>query len=149
MIVAALSIQDPRERPADRQEQADELHRRFADKGSDFLTWLNLWRYLHERQAELSSNQFRKLCRAELLNYLRVREWQDLHGQLRAVARDLGIKLNRAEAEPDADRVHRPAGRAAQPHRAQAGRHPRVPGGAGDPVRHLPGSGWPGSRHSG
>jgi ATP-dependent helicase HrpA len=106
VIVAALSIQDPRERPADKQERADELHRRFADKGSDFLTWLNLWRYLHERQAELSSNQFRKLCRAELLNYLRVREWQDLHGQLRAVARDLDIKLNRAEAEPDADRVH-------------------------------------------
>jgi ATP-dependent helicase HrpA len=106
VIVAALSIQDPRERPADRQERADELHRRFADKGSDFLTWLNLWRYLHERQAELSSNQFRKLCRAEFLNHLRVREWQDLHGQLRAVARDLGIKLNRAEAEPDADRVH-------------------------------------------
>ena len=102
VIVAALSIQDPRERPADRQEAADEQHRRFADKGSDFLTWLNLWRYLHERQAELSSNQFRKLCRAEFLNYLRVREWQDLHGQLRAVARDLGIKLNRAEAHPDA-----------------------------------------------
>jgi ATP-dependent RNA helicase HrpA len=101
VIVAALSIQDPRERPADRQEAADEQHRRFADKGSDFLTWLNLWRYLHERQAELSSNQFRKLCRAEFLNYLRVREWQDLHGQLRAVARDLGIKLNRAEAHPD------------------------------------------------
>ena len=106
MIVAALSIQDPRERPADRQEAADEQHRRFADKGSDFLTWLNLWRYLHERQAELSSNQFRKLCRAEFLNYLRVREWQDLHGQLRSVARDLGIKLNRPEAEPDADRIH-------------------------------------------
>jgi ATP-dependent RNA helicase HrpA len=102
VIVAALSIQDPRERPADRQEAADEQHRRFADKGSDFLTWLNLWRYLHERQAELSSNQFRKLCRAEFLNYLRVREWQDLHGQLRAVARDLGIRLNRAEAHPDA-----------------------------------------------
>ncbi|HZA85061.1 MAG TPA: ATP-dependent RNA helicase HrpA, partial [Actinomycetes bacterium] len=106
VIVAALSIQDPRERPADRQERADELHRRFADKASDFLTWLNLWRYLHERQAELSSNQFRKLCRAELLNYLRVREWQDLHGQLRAAARDLGIKLNPAQDEPDADRVH-------------------------------------------
>jgi ATP-dependent helicase HrpA len=102
VIVAALSIQDPRERPSDRQEAADERHRRFADQGSDFLTWLNLWRYLHERQAELSSNQFRKLCRAEFLNYLRVREWQDLHGQLRAVARDLGIRLNRAEAHPDA-----------------------------------------------
>jgi ATP-dependent helicase HrpA len=101
VLVAALSIQDPRERPADRQEAADERHRRFADRGSDFLTWLNLWRHLHERQAELSSNQFRKLCRADFLNYLRVREWQDLHGQLRAVARDLGIGLNRAEASPD------------------------------------------------
>jgi ATP-dependent helicase HrpA len=106
VIVAALSIQDPRERPADRQEAADERHRRFADKASDFLTWLNLWRYLHERQAELSSNQFRKLCKAEFLNYLRVREWQDLHGQLRAAARDLGIKLNPATDEPDADRIH-------------------------------------------
>jgi len=106
VIVAALSIQDPRERPADKQERADELHRRFADKGSDFLTWLNLWRHLHERQAELSSNQFRRLCRAELLNYLRVREWQDLHGQLRAAAREVGIRLNPAEAEPDADRIH-------------------------------------------
>jgi ATP-dependent helicase HrpA len=106
VIVAALSIQDPRERPADRQERADELHRRFADQRSDFLTWLNLWRYLDERQAELSSNQFRKLCRAELLNYLRVREWQDLHGQLRSVARDLGIRRNPPTDEPDADRVH-------------------------------------------
>jgi ATP-dependent helicase HrpA len=102
VIVAALSIQDPRERPVEHQQAADEHHGRFADKGSDFLTWLNLWRWLHERQAELSSNQFRKLCRAEFLNYLRVREWQDLHGQLRAVARDLGIKLNRAEPHPDA-----------------------------------------------
>jgi ATP-dependent helicase HrpA len=106
VIVAALSIQDPRERPAERQEAADEQHRRFADRRSDFLSWLNLWRYLHERQAELSSNQFRKLCRAEFLNYLRVREWQDLHGQLRSVARDLGIRLNRAGDEPDADRIH-------------------------------------------
>src|SRR4030095_3297447 len=89
-----------------KQEGPGELHRRFADKASDFLTWLNLWRYLHERQADLSSNQFRRLCRAELLNYLRVREWQDLHGQLRAAARDLGIKLNPARDEPDADRIH-------------------------------------------
>jgi len=106
VIVAALSIQDPRERPSDKQEAADTQHRRFADPGSDFLSWLNLWRYLHEQQSSLSSNQFRRLCRAEFLNYLRVREWQDLHGQLRAVVRDLGIKLNRAEAEPDADRIH-------------------------------------------
>jgi ATP-dependent helicase HrpA len=104
VIAAALSIQDPRERPSDKQQAADERHARFADKGSDFLTWLNLWRYLHERQAELSSNQFRRLCRSEFLNYLRVREWQDLHGQLRAVARDLGVKLSRTEADPD--RIH-------------------------------------------
>ena len=104
VIVAALSIQDPRERPADKQQAADERHARFAASGSDFLTWLNLWRYLHERQSSLSSNQFRKLCRAEFLNYLRVREWQDLQGQLRAVARDLGFKLNKAEADPE--RVH-------------------------------------------
>ncbi|HZA84169.1 MAG TPA: ATP-dependent RNA helicase HrpA, partial [Actinomycetes bacterium] len=106
VIVAALSIQDPRERPVDARQAADEHHARFADKGSDFLTWLNLWRWLHERQAELSSNQFRRLCRAEFLNYLRVREWQDLHGQLRAVARDLGIRLGPPEAEADPDRVH-------------------------------------------
>jgi ATP-dependent RNA helicase HrpA len=104
VIAAALSIQDPRERPADRQQAADERHHRFADKGSDFLTWLNLWRYLHERQAELSSNQFRKLCHTEFLNYLRVREWQDLHGQLRSVARDLGITPTRTSG--DQDRVH-------------------------------------------
>ena len=139
VIAAALSIQDPRERPADQQEAADERHARFADPDSDFLTFLNLWRYLHEQQRELSSNQFRRLCRAEFLNYLRVREWQDLHSQLRAVARDLGIRLNRAEAEPDRrPRPHRPAGRAALPHRPQAGRHPRVPRRPRRPLRHLP-----------
>src|SRR6266536_3523345 len=101
VLAAALSIQDPRERPADAQQAADERHNRHADAGSDFLTWLNLWQYLRERQAELTGNQFRKLCRTEFLNYLRVREWQDLHGQLRAITRDLGIKLNQAPAHPD------------------------------------------------
>ena len=83
VIASALSIQDPRERPADKQQQADEKHRRFADPESDFLSYLNLWNYLREQQKELSSSAFRRLCKAEFLNYLRVREWQDIYSQLR------------------------------------------------------------------
>nr|WP_062334391.1 ATP-dependent RNA helicase HrpA [Herbidospora sakaeratensis] len=104
IITAALSIQDPRERPADKQQAADEKHRRFADKESDFLTYLNLWRYLREQQKELSSSAFRRLCKAEYLNYLRVREWQDIDAQLRSVARSLGVVVNTADADPQ--RVH-------------------------------------------
>ncbi|GIJ27879.1 ATP-dependent helicase [Micromonospora qiuiae] len=87
VIAAALSIQDPRERPADKQAQADQAHARFADKESDFVAYLNLWRYLRERQRELSSSAFRRMCKAEYLNYLRVREWQDIVSQLRQVLR--------------------------------------------------------------
>ena len=94
VIAAALSIQDPRERPNEKQQQADEKHARFTDKESDFFSYLNLWRYLRERQQELSGNQFRRLCRAEFLNYLRVREWQDIYAQLRQVARTLNLSLN-------------------------------------------------------
>ncbi|SNY73709.1 ATP-dependent RNA helicase HrpA [Paractinoplanes atraurantiacus] len=94
VIAAALSIQDPRERPADKQQQADEKHARFTDKESDFFSYLNLWRYLREKQQELSGNQFRRLCRTEFLNYLRVREWQDIYAQLRQVARTLGLTLS-------------------------------------------------------
>ncbi|MFF5214405.1 ATP-dependent RNA helicase HrpA [Micromonospora sp. NPDC000442] len=87
VIAAALSIQDPRERPADKQAQADQAHARFADKESDFVAYLNLWRYLREQQRALSSSAFRRMCRAEYLNYLRVREWQDIVSQLRQVLR--------------------------------------------------------------
>jgi ATP-dependent helicase HrpA len=96
VIAAALSIQDPRERPTDRQQAAAEQHGRFTDPDSDFLAYLNLWSYLRELQQQLSSNQFRKRCRAEFLNYLRVREWQDVDGQLRQVVRSLGIRLSSA-----------------------------------------------------
>jgi ATP-dependent helicase HrpA len=89
IIAAALSIQDPRERPIDKQAAAAEAHARFADRESDFLSYLKLWDHLAERQEALSSNQFRKLCRAEFLNFLRIREWQDIHGQLRQVMRTL------------------------------------------------------------
>ncbi|MFG1657089.1 ATP-dependent RNA helicase HrpA [Micromonospora chersina] len=87
VIAAALSIQDPRERPADKQAQADQAHARFADRESDFVAYLNLWRYLREQQRELSSSAFRRMCKAEYLNYLRVREWQDIVSQLRQVLR--------------------------------------------------------------
>ena len=91
VIVAALSIQDVRERPADRKEAADAMHRRFADPTSDFLTYLNLWRYLRTQQRELSGSALRRMCRAEFLHYLRVREWFDVHSQLRQLARPLGL----------------------------------------------------------
>ncbi|MBU2671016.1 ATP-dependent RNA helicase HrpA [Actinoplanes bogorensis] len=93
VIAAALSIQDPRERPADKQQLADEKHARFVDKESDFFSYLGLWRYLREKQQELSGNQFRRLCRQEYLNYLRVREWQDIYSQLRQVARSLNLAI--------------------------------------------------------
>ncbi|MFC0108943.1 ATP-dependent RNA helicase HrpA [Kibdelosporangium aridum] len=103
VIAAALSIQDPRERPADKQEQAQQAHARFTDKTSDFLSYLNLWEYLREKQKELSGNRFRKLCKAEFLNYLRVREWQDIYSQLRQV---MDVKAKPAGGEVDAVRVH-------------------------------------------
>ncbi|MBX3284123.1 MAG: ATP-dependent RNA helicase HrpA, partial [Actinobacteria bacterium] len=105
VIAAALSIQDPRERPTEHRQEADELHRRFDVAGSDFLALVRLWDHLAERQRELSSNRFRKLCRAEHLNYLRVREWQDLHRQLRQAAKRAGIVASTAAATPD--QVHR------------------------------------------
>ncbi len=94
ILAAALTIQDPRERPTDKQQLAAEKHNRFKDENSDFTGYLNLWNYLQEKQQELSSSAFRRLCRAEFINYLRVREWQDLFTQLRQLARPLGISLD-------------------------------------------------------
>ena len=96
VIAAALSLQDPRERPAEQQAQADQQHARFKAEGSDFLTWLNLWRYLKEQQQELSSSAFRRMCKREFLNYLRVREWQDFESQLRQVCKEMDIKVGPA-----------------------------------------------------
>ena len=93
MIAAALSLQDPRERPAELQAQADQQHARFKAEGSDFLTWLNLWRYIKEQQQELSSSAFRRMCKREFLNWLRVREWQDFESQLRQVCKEMEIKV--------------------------------------------------------
>jgi ATP-dependent helicase HrpA len=95
IIVAGLSVQDPRERPRDKQEQAADLHRRFADEESDFISYLNLWDHLAVARRERSRNQFRRLCRREYLNYNRVTEWQDIHTQLRQVTREL--RFNHAD----------------------------------------------------
>ncbi|MGI8721735.1 MAG: ATP-dependent RNA helicase HrpA, partial [Geodermatophilaceae bacterium] len=105
VIVSALSIQDPRERPADKRPQADQAHARFADPTSDFLALLNLWNYLGDQQKALSGNQFRKLCQREFLHFLRLREWQDLLSQLRRITRDLGMTMSRAP--DDSAAIHR------------------------------------------
>ena len=102
IIAAALSIQDPRERPQEHQQAAAEMHRRFVGEDlSDFMAFVRLWDHLKARQQELSGNQFRKLCKSEYLNYLRVREWQDLFSQLRKVSSTLGLRLNHDPAHPD------------------------------------------------
>ena len=106
VIVAGLSVQDVRERPAEAQQAADEKHRRFADPHSDFLALLNLWGYLGEKQRELSGSAFRRLCKAEYLHFLRIREWQDVHSQLRQMAKQLGLSWSHRGDEPDADRIH-------------------------------------------
>ncbi len=107
VIAAALSIQDPRERPLEHQQAADAKHARFRDPDSDFLTLLNLWRYLQERQRELSSNQFRRMCRTDFLNYLRIREWQDLDSQLRQVVKGMGVTIPAELPDTvEATRVH-------------------------------------------
>ncbi|MFH8514192.1 ATP-dependent RNA helicase HrpA [Streptomyces gelaticus] len=98
VIASALSIQDPRERPSEKQTQADQQHARFKDETSDFLAFLNLWRYVREQQKERGSSSFRRMCKQEYLNFLRIREWQDIYAQLRTVVKQMGIQLNEEDA---------------------------------------------------
>ncbi len=106
VLAAALSIPDPRERPADREEAARQKHARFADEHSDFVSYLNLWRYLGEQRKALSGSAFRRMCREEFLHYLRIREWQDLTGQLRSIARDIGVRESGDPEPADPASVH-------------------------------------------
>jgi len=113
VITAALSLQDPRERPAEQRPQADQKHARFKDETSDFLTLLNLWRYVKQQQRDLSSSAFRRMCKAEYLNYLRIREWQELESQLRQVCKQLKIEVPKVstgspneQGEIDGDAIH-------------------------------------------
>lgn len=104
IIVAALSIQDPRERPQEKRGAADEKHGRFDDPDSDFIAFLNLWNYLEEQQSELSNSQFRKLCQKDFLAYMRIREWQDIVYQLSTVCNEMGMKATTNVA--DSERIH-------------------------------------------
>ncbi len=136
IIASALSIQDPRERPADAREAADAMHKRFAEPGSDFLALLTLWDYLRDQQRQLSGSAFRRLCRREYLHFLRIREWQDLYVQLQQAARDLGIVAGRDRAGRDGAASDGAAGDAAgrdgtgrardRSGRRQSGRTPRA-----------------------
>jgi ATP-dependent helicase HrpA len=105
VLAAALSIQDPRERPVEHQQAADASHARFVDPTSDFAGYLNLWRHVRAQQKALSSNQFRRMCRTEFLSYLRIREWQDLFTQLRQIVKGMGIVVEDGSA--DAEQIHR------------------------------------------
>ena len=105
VLAAALSIQDPRERPLDAQAAADEMHSRFNDSKSDFITFLELWKYLRQQRRKVSGNQFRKLCRREFFNWQRVLEWFDLYQQLRDQARESRMKLSGKHG--DYDQVHK------------------------------------------
>ncbi|QGX08402.1 ATP-dependent RNA helicase HrpA [Janibacter melonis] len=110
VVVSALSIQDPRERPLERQAQADQQHARFRHETSDFATWWQLWVYLKQQQRELSSSAFRRMCKREYLHYVRIREWQDVHAQLRRAATDRRLDTRSRTAakgdDPDWDTVH-------------------------------------------
>ena len=148
VIAAALSVQDPRERPVEQRAQADQLHARFKHERSDFLTLLNLWRYVRTQQRELSSSAFRRMCRNEHLNYLRIREWQDLESQLRQAAKQIGLDARSTRAAPraaeavDEDAVHQALLAGLLSHiglaRPGAARLPRRPR---HPVLDLPGLG--------
>ncbi|MBC7592870.1 MAG: ATP-dependent RNA helicase HrpA [Kineosporiaceae bacterium] len=101
VIVSAMSIQDPRERPLDHQQAADLSHKRFVQPDSDFLSFLTLWTYLREKREELSHSKFRKMCKGEYLHYVRIREWHDVHSQLRQTAKDLKMRPGHTGADPD------------------------------------------------
>ncbi len=111
IVVSALSIQDPRERPAEKQQAADEKHRRFWDEHSDFVAYINLWKYFEQQRQELSQSQLRKLCKREFINYLRIREWRDLHHQLRLAVKQQGLidakklKVHTEDSTQDEEKV--------------------------------------------
>ncbi len=105
IIAAALTIQDPRERPVEAQQQADEAHRCFRHEESDFLTLLNLWEHYQEQRRHLSHSKLRRHCREHYLSFVRMREWHEVHGQLKGLAGELGLRANQRPAAYDA--IHR------------------------------------------
>ncbi len=106
IIAAALSVQDPRERPMDAQEAADAAHAQFRDENSDYLSFLRLWKFYHEKDRHLGGSQMRKLCRASFISYMRMREWHDVHSQLLSLAGEMGL-IHRAPSKQRNDSRHR------------------------------------------
>lgn len=102
IIASALAVQDPRERPVERQQAADQAHAQWKDDSSDFVAFINLWRGFEEQRQALSQSQLRSWCRRNFLNYLRLREWRETHRQLLLTCRDLGLNLNPVPASYDA-----------------------------------------------
>jgi ATP-dependent helicase HrpA len=133
-IVGGLSIQDVRERPEDKREQADAKHARFADPTSDFLTLLNLWNHLNEQRDALGSSAFRRLCREEFLNYVRVREWFDVHRQLTSLTRDVARRERDRPAERSASEHRSPNRRGSRPAGAEPREGSRIPGAQADAI---------------
>ena len=105
IITSGLSIQDPRERPGDKQQAADQAHKQWADQDSDFLSLLNVWNHFEEKRSDLSTNQYSKYCRSQYVSFIRMREWRDLHHQLHSACRALALKENQQAA--DYASVHR------------------------------------------
>ncbi|MDH5181653.1 MAG: ATP-dependent RNA helicase HrpA [Gammaproteobacteria bacterium] len=101
IITAALSIQDPRERPMDKQQQADEARDKFQDEQSDFLALLNVWNFYTEQRKHLSQNKLRKLCKQNFLSYVRMEEWRDIHQQLHSLCGELKMAINSEPAGYD------------------------------------------------
>ncbi len=99
IIASALSVQDPRERPTDKQQAADEKHRQFNDELSDFLAYVNLWQAYHEQKPHLTQSKLRKWCKENFLSYMRMRDWHDVHSQLLSLVKDMGWKANSQEAD--------------------------------------------------
>ncbi|RLA02779.1 MAG: ATP-dependent RNA helicase HrpA, partial [Gammaproteobacteria bacterium] len=102
IITAAMSLPDPRERPVDKQQQADEKHRRFTDEDSDFIAILNLWNYISKSKEDLSWNQLRKVCQKEFLNFNRIREWREIYAQLKRLMIEKKYTINNKAADYDA-----------------------------------------------
>ncbi|WP_198402645.1 ATP-dependent RNA helicase HrpA [Marinobacter salinus] len=105
IIIAGLSVQDPRERPQDKQQAADQAHAPFNDKDSDFVTLLNIWNFYEEQRQELSHNQMKKVCQKSFLSWMRMREWRDIHRQLTLICREQKLTFNKDVASYDA--VHK------------------------------------------
>ena len=102
IIVSALSIADPRERPLDKQQQADQAHAEFKDNKSDFVSYLKLWDFFKQQRQHLSQNKLRNLCKKNFLSYNRMMEWRDIHSQLLNLCNEVKYKINTSTADYDA-----------------------------------------------